>query len=202
MTTQTYPIIDCSLNLGPVPRRFSALQKLNYLKFAKPIWLRRNPSDLLNTLFDHRESLWEHGQVVWGHVLQTHNKMYKSGSRDRPGQILFSLCEQCQEHPSELYGIAKRLSELRSEAGNNQGSEIVESIDSESTRVYGLKVPDEFSPNLTSMISSTLFVRRYLPERRICRPLMPIIVNPQPPHVAMVLPEKYWPKELLLWWRD
>ena len=37
-------------------------------------------------------------------------------------------------------------------------------------------------------------------ERRLCTPLLPIIVNPTKPHVAMPLPGRFWTDELIDWW--
>ncbi|HEX5445823.1 MAG TPA: hypothetical protein VFW87_18495 [Pirellulales bacterium] len=70
----------------------------------------------------------------------------------------------------------------------------------EMIRVFGLPVPKTISPNLPCRIFTTFFVRKHLPLRRLCTPLLPIVANPSEPYVAMPLPARFWPQPLVDGW--
>jgi hypothetical protein len=190
-------------NFGPAPREFSWWQRLTYLRVSKPQWLKQNPEDELMVLFEHLPELFESGTVVWGHIVQANGLMFEEGDFDCPGEVVFSLAEPKKAIPKILESIAHEIFELKgTEPEDPKLARIAEHLTNEMTRVYGLPVPQSLGRGMRCLISTTFLSRKHLPNRRLCSPVLPLVVNPEPPHVAMPLPAKYWPKAFVEWWCD
>jgi hypothetical protein len=194
-------ILQCIENFGPAPRELSWWDRLTYLRVPKPAWLRANPSDKLMTLFKHAGRTFAEGRIVWGHVVQANGLMFRDGDQDCPGELVYSLADPGRVEPQELARVAHQLYELKGTYPREaELAEIAEYLTNELIRVFGLQVPASISPTMRCRISTTFFLRKHLPNRRLCAGLMPTVVFPGEPYVAMPLPERYWPKELIRWW--
>ncbi len=175
---------------------------MTYLRVPKPMWLRLNDTDKLNTLFQNKRTLFTHGVVTWGRVVQANAAMFQSEKGGKPGEILFSLDPPESIDVGHLDFVAHSLFRLKGTQPTDEGLRpIAHYLTDEYIRVFGLSVPSTVSGEMRCEVSTTFFVREHLPNRRLCNPLLPIIVNPQPPHVVMPLPDRYWPNELIRWWR-
>lgn len=194
-------IHECIERFGPAPRHQSLWNKLTYFRIPKPLWLRANPSDGLTTLFDNLPTLFTEGRVVWGHVIQANSLMFEPGVFDCPGELVYSLDDAQRVDPDRLREVADQLYSLKgTEPEDPELASIAEYLTNELIRVFGLPVPRAISPNLRCRISTTFFVRKHLPLRRLCNSLLPIVVYPREPYVAMPLPARYWPQPLVDWW--
>lgn len=195
------PIHECIENFGPAPRRQSRWDRLTYFRVPKPLWLRQRPSDGLNTLFENLPALFTAGTVVWGHIIQANSLLFQPGADDCPGELVYSLTDAQRVDPDYLGQVAHQLFSLKgTEPADPDLAPIAEYLTNEMIRVFGLAVPKTISANLPCRISTTFFVRKHLPLRRLCTPLLPIVVNPVEPYVAMPLPARYWPQSLIDWW--
>ena len=56
-----------------------------------------------------------------------------------------------------------------------------------------------FSPGRDSAVSTIFFARHHLPQRRLCSPLLPIIVRLRS-RASTPLPARYWSEKLVEWW--
>ena len=194
-------ITECARNLGTAPRDFSLWDRLTYLHVAKPLWLRTDPADGLTILFRHMPRLFREGTVVWGHIIQANQLMFQEGKDNCPGELVYTLADAREVEPEYLQQVARELYSLKgTEPDDQQLAPIAEYLTDELIRVFGLAVPPVVSPGIRCRISTTFFVRKHLPGQRLCTPLLPIVVNPRDPHVAMPLPERFWPEELAEWW--
>jgi hypothetical protein len=61
-------------------------------------------------------------------------------------------------------------------------------------------VPPDLAGRTPCAVSTLWVMRRHLPERELLLPYFPLLVLPAEPHVAMVLPGRYWPADLLDHW--
>ena len=160
-------------------------------------------SDELTTLFQNLPALFTKGIVVWGHIIQANRLMFEPGIFNCPGELVYSLADPSRVRPERLQQVATRLQELKgSDTQDPELAPIADYLTDEQIRVFGLRVPKKISPQLSCRISTTFFVRKHLPQKRICQMLMPIVVNPESPHVAMPLPARYWPEPLVEWWSE
>ena len=114
---------------------------------------------------------------------------------------MYSLDDSREVDLQELRDSARALYQLKgAKSDDPRKQEIGDYLANEYIRVFGLPVPESMSPTIPCHISTTYFVRRHLPERRLCSALLPLLVDPEKPHVAMVLPARYWPPEFVDEW--
>ncbi|HVX15999.1 MAG TPA: hypothetical protein VHC22_32745 [Pirellulales bacterium] len=195
------PIYECIENFRPAPRHHSLWDWITYFRIPRPVWLRENPTDGLATLFQNLHTLFTEGIVVWGHIIQANSQLFQSGVHDCPGELVYSLDDVRRVDPDRLGQVAHQLYSLKgTQPEDPELAPIAHYLTDQLIRVFGLPVPRSISPNLRCHISTTYFVRKHLPRRRLCNSLLPIVVNPREPHVAMPLPARYWPQPLIDWW--
>lgn len=196
-------ILNCIESFGPAPRKFSWWDRLTYWRVPRPAWLHANPSDTLSILFQHAHRTFEEGRVVWGHIIQANGLMFQDGNDDCPGELVYSLADPARVDPDELARVAYQLYQLKGTYPSEPSLAIIATyLTDERIRVFGLEVPTLVSPTMRCRISTTFFLRKHLPNRKLCETLMPIIVFPAEPYVAMPLPKRYWPEELIRWWSE
>src|SRR5262249_16983578 len=154
--------------------------------------------DRLHPLFRNASKLFANGVVVWGQIVQANGSLFRDGDNNSPGEIVFSLADGHLVRPHHLQTIASEIFDLKGTTPEEAGLRaIADHLTNERTRVYGLPVPRSLSPRIQCRISTTFFVRKHLPNGRLCSGSLPLVVNPNEPHFAMPLPQKYWPEELV-----
>lgn len=192
---------ECINNFGSPPRD-DILRDKRYFRVPKPLWARMDRADKINTIFRSSDSLFRSGVVVWGHIIQANQLMFEDGSRNCPGELVYSLADVQRVDPHTLASVASDLYSLKGTHPTSPDlAHIAEYLTDEMIRVHGLEVPASISPHVPCRISTTFFVRKHLPFRCLMTPLMPIVVSRSEPHVAMPLPERFWSdtlKEALL----
>jgi hypothetical protein len=194
-------LAECRKNFGMPGRAFSLWDRLTYLRTGRPAWCDR--SDRLGLFFENRNDLLKHGQVVWGHIVQANVALFSSGLFDSAANIVFPSDPSVVIDPAELAEVAERLFELKDTVpGDRQLATLAKHLSDEFDRAFGMPVPNSLSPKFQSLMSSSVVARRHLPQRRLCFPLLPIIVSPRTPKTIMPLPSRYWPDELVEWWTD
>jgi hypothetical protein len=191
----------CIENFGTPPRDLSSRDLQAYLHFPKPLWLLLNPSDPLTTIFRYAQTVFTEGVVVWGHIVQVNTIMFEDGNHDCPGEVVYSLTDSSPAVPEILERVAEKLYSLKgAEPEDPELAEMAQHVTDEMSRVFGLEVSRRISPDIRCQLSVVLFVRKHLPSRRVCSSWVPLIVLPREPFVAIPLPERYWPGELIEHW--
>ena len=192
-------ILDhCKRAMGSAPR-WLIRDRFSYLRVQRPDWMREMPDDRMKILFANYGRAFTRGTIVWGHVVQANNILFSNETDfDAPGEVVYSLTDTSPAIPLFLEKIARQLFSLKGTAPRDpQLQPIAAYLTDEMIRVFGLSVPKSISPKAECRISTTYFVRKHLPERRIMTPLMPLCVLPHEPFVAMPVPFKYWPPDWL-----
>ncbi|MBX3443823.1 MAG: hypothetical protein KF774_15550 [Planctomyces sp.] len=195
-------LAKCAKNVGESPRRISLWDRLTYWRVARPPWLKSGNE--LETVFQNLASLRRDGVVLWGHIVQANELMFSPGPYNCPGDVVYSLDAGQRADPIELGEVAHALFSLKhTKPADRDLAAIADDLTSECTPNFGKRIPSAISPVLSCRMSSIYFVRKHLPGPAHCltRPVLPIIVLPTPPHVAMVLPSRYWPRMLVEWWQ-
>lgn len=196
-------ISQCVENFGEPPRRFPLWDRLTYLRVGRPAWLKQNSDDRLENLFRNLSKLKRDGKVVWAHIIQANGLLFSPGQDDCPAEVVYSLDDSKSIAARVLGGIASSLYSLKeTKPDDAKLAFIAHYLTDERTRVFGIPVPPVISPGLSCMISSTYIVRKHLPKPRqwLGSRLLPLIVYPAIPHVALPLPSRYWPQEMIEWW--
>ena len=190
---------QCRTAFGEPPRRFGFWERYGYLRIPKPKWCTR--ADLMSQIFRAQKRILRDGLVVWGHLIQANMLLFKPGPMDHPGEVVYCPERLRRVDPDELATVAHRLGSLKGTSPRDENlRSIADYLTNERIRVFGLEVPRSVSPRLRCMISSVQFRRLHLPAQRLRKGLFPIVVLPESPRLAIVLPARYWPEELVAWW--
>ncbi len=159
-----------------------------------------------------QRSIFRDGQVVWGHVIQANNVLWEPSETagpgneeadDAPGELVFSLDVTGRVTPPELETIAEELASLRGEDFDDpELQKFADYLEAETVRAFGWNVPKHISPKAPCYISTTIFLRKHLPEGFLSRQFLPVVVSSKPPYFAMPLPERFWSPDLREWWTE
>ncbi len=194
---------ECIQRFGTPPRRLRLRDRWRYLQVPRPRWLLADPQEPLHRLLKYQWRLYREGEIVWGCIIQANAQLFFPGEHNCPGELLYSLENARDVEPHQLVEVAYRLQSLKGTKPDNPAlAEIAHYLTAELIRVFGLPVPEFLSPGLRCKLSTTLFVRKHLPGGMLARNILPVLVMPRQPHVALPLPERFWPQELIAWWLE
>lgn len=193
----------CIDHFGPAPRPISWWDHMVKFNYPKPKWLKKEPDDQLNLVFDYVETLIRDGRVVWGAIIQANYLLFEDDENNAPAEIVFSLDPVDNVTPEFLLDVAADLASLKDTQPDDPELRVIaDRLTSEDGGENGAPVPHAISPDIQCYTSCIYIVRNYLPLRWLNRWIIPIIVNPTPPHVVMPLHKQYWPGELIQWWSE
>jgi hypothetical protein len=194
-------IQECFDNFDTTRQNLYSPDIQSYLRIPKPLWLLIQPSDPINTIFRYAQTVYSEGVIVWGHIVQVNTLMFEEGKFDHPGEVVYSLTDNSPAVPDILESVAEDLYSLKNtEPEDAELANMAESVTNEMDRFFGREVSPRISPRIRCQLSIALFVRKHLPLRRVCGSRVPLIVLPREPFVAIPLPERYWPQELIEQW--
>lgn len=192
---------QCRLNFTHDDRKLRSWRSRRYLRIARPKWC--SDKDGLRVLFDGWRSLYANGQIVWGRVVAADEDLYHSGRRDGRATVIFPAEPRANIQPRILRESAERLFELRFNAPDDfELKGIANALADNRRRIFGLSVPRRMAPAVQLLLSSTVLLRRHMPERVLGAEIMPLIVKNNWPRLAIMLPSVYWPSELVQLWHD
>ena len=195
----------CAAGFGHPPRRSSSRNHRDYLRLDPPSWLKDDPDDGLNLLFENAEELLRNGVVVWGHLIQANSQLFQPGEKDCPAAVVYSLDPSRKIPPVDLRRIAQEIFALKGTVPSDQNRQkVARIITDEMLRFYGVAVPSVISPEYRCRFSVIQVFRKHLPGPEQClkKGLFPIVVNPSEPFVVTILPSMFWPEDLVEWWND
>lgn len=207
-------LAECQRRFGEAPRQFDE-QTTAYLSLAHGwvygiLALFFPMCKLLKT--SRQRSIFRDGQVVWGHVIQANDVLWgpsqsagpgNEESDDAPGELVFSLDVEGRVTPPQLETIAEELGSLRGDDFDDpELQKIADYLEAETVRAFGWSVPKRISPKVPCYISTTIFLRKHLPEGYLHREFLPVVISAKPPYFAMPLPERFWSPDLKEWWTE
>ena len=164
-----------------------------------PPWLR--PADPLQLFFKERRRMLRTGIVVWGAFVQANSRMSVRGVGDSPGEVIYCPDPLAIFDPDWLLGVAGELSTTKDEVGLPPDLEpIGEYLAEDSTRAFGRIVPRSVVGDRELALSTVLIFRRHVPGKRLCHPLVPLLVAAEPPRIGMIVPQRFWPREMRTAW--
>jgi hypothetical protein len=191
-------LATCRSDLGPAPRSYGLWDRLTYLRINRPAWAAKDP---LGNYFDNRDSLLRDGVVVWGHLVQANQQLFSPGPNDCPGEVVLCPDPKIVVDPAALQEVSRRIGRLKGTTPADAAlAKIAHHLTNERTRVFGLPVPKSVSPTFPAVLCTIFFQRKHLPTGKLTGSLFPMLVMPQPPRYAMVVPGRYWPAALADFW--
>lgn len=179
-------------------RRFFLWDRWTYLRISRPIWAA---NDKLQTFFRERSRLLKTGRVAWGYTVQANALLFEPGGDDCPGEVVYGVDPAVPVDVHALKRVAHRLYELKGTQQADPGlSKFSRYLADEYAREFGLQVPQCICDQTPYAVSTVFFSRKHLPNQVLSKGLFPILVSDTQPQVAMVLPSRFWSKNLRRFW--
>lgn len=199
-TDATRLLAECRQRFGAPPRRLGLFARWGYLAPPRPDWLKGDPA--FAPLTRGWSALLGEGRVVWGRSVQVNFTLFEPGLVDNPGDFVFCPDPEREADPEELARVSRAVHRLHKKPpGNEEERILAEHLPNWTDRAFGLEVPASLSPEFPAELSTVLLVRRHLPLGWLAHGLLPLVVSPGRPRLATVLPERYWPDDLIRFWR-
>ena len=184
--------------LGAPPRQVGRLMAWRH-RIRPPEWLTTE-SPLYEGYRD-RALLLEHGQVVWGHVVQANEELFSPGRDAFPAAIVFSVDPSYADRIGSLGEIAKQLFELKGcEVDDPEVNRFVSAITDETTPLLNERVPLESSTSGEVFYTTITIDPRNLPGRHLVLSWFPILVAPTLTRGCAVVDRWYWSSFLRSFW--
>jgi hypothetical protein len=153
-----------------------------------------------------QRAIFRNGLIVWGHIIQANGALFFPGDPDdesddsAPGELVFSTDTTGQVNPEYLARVAQQLKALKhTTPADPQLRAIADYLTEETVRVFGWDAPQQFSPHVPCYISTTMFMRKHLPDGYLQSRMLPLVITQTSPHYAMPLPVRYWPPDFASW---
>jgi hypothetical protein len=192
----------CRENFGPPPRSLTFWERCR-LWSPPPAWLSHSPRDELWSIYRTRNPLLRDGQVVWGALVQANSLLFSRGRGDCPAAAVYSPDPFFDAEPGVLHRIGHWLFELKGTAPADPTlRKLADDITDERKRSMKVQVPESLTNDREVYYTCIMVQRRHLPQGYLADGLFPLIVNPAATQATMILPARYWSRELIDRWRS
>ncbi len=187
--------------IGAAPRKFHFFDRLTWFKQDFPGW------DWQDDDIRHSVHQWKHvfeqGRLTWGHIVQVNRLMFEKSEHNCPGEVLI-WHDRAHPFDADAFALAAHnLFELKGtseELVDGEEKAFAAQLENERARGYGARIPARIAHGLDLRASTIFFQRRHIPNGIITASLFPILYLEESPMVAVMVPSKFWPKELLRAW--
>ncbi|WP_394488111.1 polymorphic toxin-type HINT domain-containing protein [Roseateles sp. BYS96W] len=178
-------------------RRQQSMNMLSLARItgAKPDWME--PYDQLSEVFERQPLLLTEGHIVWAALVQANKLLFKPGPDNCPAQLVYSLDDYFDSHPSELQQVAQAYMSFKGvELEDPELRAFARLITDELSRSLSVVLPRVFS-NREVRSSTFMVFRNHLPNGVLSFSRFPILVHPSTSAVLMV-PFEFWPIGLIV----
>lgn len=194
----------CREQLGSPPREIDREQQ-RYMRVQLPLlmrlflWLR---GDKLSIILRDQRHLWTHGQVVWGHVVQANSLLFSpSNSQTLPANVLYSPDNYFDDRLPQLEDVAHQIFQLKGTSPEEgELKEFARAVTDELARTMRLPLPRSLSGGREVVFTTCFIEPAHLPSGYLCRGFFPLLICPERTDAVMILPARYWSKELRAAW--
>lgn len=199
--------------IGTPPRAGGFRYLIGGWAAPRPPWLLE--ADPLKLFYAHRARVIQTGTLTWGLVFAASSSARDAVAIDGSGHVLYAdeptrpvplerlrdASETIRRLPSELR--QGEASTLRTEVRRDEDVvKLAAFLEVGQQRAFGWRVPPVLSPESALAISSTLLFYRHLPGRRLASPLVPLLVPPDLPRTVMIVPKRFWPRDMQAAWKQ
>ncbi|HTL53402.1 MAG TPA: hypothetical protein VL860_12570 [Planctomycetota bacterium] len=190
---------QCRENFGRAPRELPFRLRMTYLRVKRPEWIEGDRN--FTALFDNMKRVLLEGDVVWGHLVQANRLLFAPGEHDSPAVVVHPHSPAMRVDLNRLAQVAHLLYELKdTDPREIAQKEIAAYITDERARTFGRPVPKSISPLIPCLMSTLQIPRHHLPNGVLSQSLFPVVMSPAEPRYVMVLPSRFWPPEMAMWW--
>jgi hypothetical protein len=200
-------LIDaCRERLGPTPRDLPAAERQGFrlqpsLFMRCILWLT---FDKLRVVLRDQDLLRDHGQVVWGQIVQANNALFSPGNRQTlPANVLYSTDAYYDDNVEELEGLAHGMFELKGTVPKDpELRRFAQAISDEMARTMRLEFPESLCEGRQVIFTTCLIHPPHLPGGYLARGFFPLLICPKRTDAVMILPARYWPRVLRRIWTE
>lgn len=188
---------------GAAPRSFGFWERWNYLRIPKPAWLTNEPDHQLAQLLSRQQEMFQHGHLVWGHIVQANKLLFEPGKDNCPALIVYAPDPEMQMDPRLLEDVAQKAFQLKgTKPREREKLAIAQMMTDEMSQPTGFPIPRSICSIGNLMISITFCARHHFPKKQIMGNIFPMVRHAEEPEWVLPLPDKYWAKRLVEWWCD
>jgi hypothetical protein len=189
------PIMDRIARPFGKPGLFERL----YMRISPPRWCRSSKDDLL-LIYRDQKKLMEEGEVVVAMLVQANVALFNKGFLDAPANVIYTV-EPVGEHPlQKLSDVANRIFGLKGTKPEDPDErKFAGMVSYEYGRDFRVTVPDKLAGGQDVTYTTIMVHRKHLPQGYLANGFFPLLVH-QESRAAMILPARYWSKELLADW--
>lgn len=187
---------ECRERFGAAPRKLSEGDQAEF-RFEIPLskklsfWMGHPLARLQN---DSRD-LAERGRVVWGYVVAADEKLRSSSNRSsQTAIVLYGTDDELDDRADLLERVGEELT-----AGKEAGTAGDLSL---SKPPLSTQVPATRTEGTSLLLGGTLVTPSSLPQGRLERQLLPILIAPEKTKQILVLPKRWWSEALVAYWTE
>jgi len=161
------------------------------LNVSAPEWFAHDP--VFQRWFAALPALWRDGKVVWASLVQANSLLFRPGTADCPGEVLYDPSGRVD--PGRFADAAQAMYGLKGLRLRNPWLKFfAQALTHERVRTSGFDLPASLGAR-GLQTASLLFFRQHLPGGVLSGGRLPLLVSPDHPGIVMMLPSKYWPDE-------
>ncbi|MCP4695128.1 MAG: hypothetical protein GY859_44280, partial [Desulfobacterales bacterium] len=185
---------------GYAPRSFSLGQRL-YNHIRIPSAMRDVADGAYKFIYRDQNLLMNRGRVVWGHIIQANELLFKPGPHDCPAAVVFSLDPWYENNLARLESIAHDLYNLKAEKkGDREIDFFADVLRDEGTPMFSTVIPKAITGKIPVFYTTIVVHRKHLPVNYLNSVWFPLLINPIKTVAAMILPARYWDPDLINFW--
>jgi hypothetical protein len=190
-------IRNTRLRFGEPPRQFPKNEQ-SYLGLTAPSWCDAK-TDALYEVYRHREMLLSEGRVVWGHLVQANDQIFKPGPHDLPGDCVY--CPDFHTHDDlvRLGDLSGKLFDLKGKGDTPDEKAFGKQLAAETERFVRYPVPKSLAKGSPLFVSSLMIPRKHLPAGALTHSYFPILVHADT-QAILIVPARYWDPDLFNHW--
>jgi hypothetical protein len=199
-------IEGCRKQFGDPPREFGrAEQEELRLRLGRwrhfKWWLK---GDKLCTILRDQWKLHGNGRVVWGYLVQVNKVLFRPANTFTcPGNAVYSPDPFFDDRLDALEAIGRSIFKLKGTQPTSRAArQFAEAVTDEMQRTMRLQIPEELCDGRTVYLTTLFFQPSHLPEGYMRRGFFPLLISPGQTDAVMVLPARYWPRELVRLWTE
>lgn len=162
------------------------------LGVTAPEWFSHDP--VFQRWFAALPALWRGDSVVWSQLVQANSLLFRAGTADCPGEVLFDPTGRVD--PERFPAAAQAMYGLKGLRLRNPWVKFfAQALTHERVRTSGHDLPARLGAR-GLQTASLLFFRKHLPGGVLSGGKLPLLVSREHPGIVMMLPAKYWPENL------
>lgn len=186
--------------LGPRPREITEAPNGESFRIRRVVkWYRR---DGMRRYYKQVGDAIVEGALVWGVVAKSDLLSVSGNSSNTIGVVLYPVGGGEYVPPEKLEPIARKLlaEQHRGRSRDPRIQHLADVLGDENERFFDYQLPPAFCNGYSLAASYIVFERNHLPNGRLSRKVVPLLVKPTEPRVPMVVPSGFWPQAFIDYW--